>query len=190
MEEPAEKAAAVDIRRLLDLKGDGVHKPADYDRGHGYADGGVEQDHAAVGIVQAQLVDDDEVRHHQRVERHEYANCEEQEKVFAALEAEPRNAVARHAGDHGVDDRGADADDNRVEHHPPEARDGERVYIVLYLTDLRQREGRAGEKLKIRLERGEYQPDQRKERIRREEDYQEPAEDINERLLESAGLYL
>ena len=180
MEEAAEEAAAVDIGGLLKIHGDGVHQPADEEGRHRDADRAVEQDHAAVGVVKPQLVDDDEIG---GVERHEDAGGEEREDLLAAVEAEAGDAVGAHAGHDDVEHRRAYADDHGIEEHPPQARDREGVEVVLPLGHLRQREGREREELIVRLQRGDEQPDKREERVNGEENDQEPAEDGEDQLL-------
>ena len=64
MPEARKEAAAVDIRRFLKLHRDGVHQPANEEGGHRDADGGIQEYHAAVGVVKSELIDDDKVRHH------------------------------------------------------------------------------------------------------------------------------
>ena len=93
VEEAAEEAAAVDIGGLLQLHGDGVHQPADKEGGHRDADRAVQQDHAAVGVDEPQLRDDDKVGHHQRVERNEDAGREERKDPLAPGKAEAGDAV-------------------------------------------------------------------------------------------------
>ena len=105
MPEARKEAAAIDIRRLLKLHRDGVHQSADEKGGHRDADGGIQEYHAAVCIIQPELVDDDKIRHHQSVERDEYTGREQPVELLAPPEAEAGDAVGAHAGDDDVECR-------------------------------------------------------------------------------------
>ena len=151
--------------------GQRAEEAAEHENGERQRQRDIDGDQPLVGVDHLQVVEQQEKRHQQKLERDAHARDEGEHDQLAAAERDPAEHVGRGRRER-QDQRGGDADDHQaIEEVIAHARELPGLGVVLEVQD-RGQGPCAGEQLAVALERGDHDPD-KGEDGERDPEYQE-----------------
>ena len=155
-------AGAVDARGVLQVGRNLQEELAQQEDVEGAAQKG-RQNQRPEGVDQVQLGEDDVLRdHHHRVGQHQRGQQQNEQGVLARR-AQAGEAVGHHGAGQRVADNRKEGDDQGVDGVPPKRQRGQRLDVVLPARRAGPPDGRPGEHVVLRLERGGDHPVQRRQ---------------------------
>ena len=163
---------------LLQLLGNRGHETMHQEDGSGQIYSGICQDQGTEGVIQMQEVVDLHDRDHQCDDGDQDSRKQECEDQVVPSELLPGQSECGHGRNNKVQCSSDNGHYDRMQEHPRQIADRERIPVVRELPDLRQCERALDVEFKIGLERRDKDPDKRKDHEQQEENQEEPLEEL------------